>query len=577
VTALLETFTLLIISLFALTMAAPEAIPNHFMLQPLLSWRPSLDDLVRDPRRLVILTSLLMIIFVAFKSVMFIFANYLAATLAQRICLEISGQALEDCLSQDYHAHLNRRTETLIHSVIKRDNLGFFALHNFYVLTNCFSCLTLFVTLAIIEPKLTLIVALTFGFTSLLVYGLVRRQLEKNSQKIQDFVVKEGRNLVAIGQGFREIIIYARQKTAIKRFMDSGINHNSAKAFLNFSYTIPSQVLEIVGFVAIGLVVIMMILADLPLAEIIASTSILMLTAWRILPAVSRLLTFTVSLRSLRSQAMAILEVAERRAQAAPPPEPDPHFKFEKNLTLARISYSYPNALERAVKNLTLTIPKGQSVGLVGLSGSGKTTLALLLSALISPQSGSFLVDGQALDPARRAAYFQILGYVPQNPLLVEGSLAENVAFSQWGEDYDRARVEEVCHAAAMDFAFDHPQGLDQPLFPSSLSGGQAQRTAIARALYPRPQIIIFDEATSALDLASENIIKNTLERFQGQLTAIIIAHRLSTVENCDTLVWMEDGAIKMTGPPKEIIPLYQKNIAELSETTINQSKTKTN
>jgi ABC-type multidrug transport system fused ATPase/permease subunit len=554
------------ISLFALTMAAPEAAPDHFLIRPFLAYWPALAQLAREPRNLVILTSLLMIVFVAIKSTIFVYSNHRSSLLSQRISLEVSRQALQNALNQDYQDLLGSEPDALVHSILNRSNLGTFLLHNFFFQANCFSCLALFSTLAILEPKLTLITAISFGLASLFVYGLVRQKLDLYGRKVQEYIVQEGHNLVAISQGFREIIIYARQKTALKHFLALGQKAINSKAFLNFAFTLPSQSLEVVGFGTIGLIVILMILANLPLAEIIATTSMLMLTAWRILPAVSRCLSYTVSVRSLRAQALAILELAidQDKAQKVRP-KPDPDFAFNRELTLENVAFAYPKAQDQAVKNLSLTIPKGQSLGLIGQSGSGKTTLALILSGLIQPQDGRFLVDGQELSPAKKEAYYQILGYVPQNPLLVEGTLAENVAFSQWGEESDRARVMEVCQEAAMTFAFDHPLGLDQPVTPGSLSGGQAQRAAIARALYPRPKIVIFDEATSALDLASENIIKNTLERFQGQLTSVIIAHRLSTVETCDALVWLEAGSIKMVGPPKEIIPLYQKNMDELS------------
>ncbi|MDR1872918.1 MAG: ABC transporter ATP-binding protein/permease [Deltaproteobacteria bacterium] len=564
-TALTETFTLLVISLFALTIAAPDAAPSHFLIRPFLNYFPKLAEIVANPRSMVILTSSLMIFFVAIKCVLTIYASHRATVQAQRMSLELSGQALASYLASDFEEHLKTETQNVIHLITNRDRVGLFFLNNLFLYANAFSCLTLFVSLAVIEPKLTLIVVVAFGLAALTVYGLVKKQLDAFSQKVQQDHVKEGRDLLALNQGVREILIYGRQKTALKRFFALGQGSVKARAFVYFCSTIPSQALEAVGFGTIGLMVVSLILYNLPLADIVASTSILMLTAWRILPAVSRCLSFAVSVRSLRPQAIALLELVENKV-AQPLAPPDPNFTFEKEISLDNVTFTYPSGDQPAVQDLSLTIQKGQSVGLIGLSGSGKTTVALLLSGLVTPKAGRFLVDGETLTPAKRAAYFKILGYVPQNPLLLEGTLAENVAFSQWGETFDRDRVFKVCQEAALDFAVSRKEGLDQLLAPSSLSGGQAQRTAIARALYPNPKIVIFDEATSALDQASENIIKNTLERFQGRLTSIIIAHRLATVEKCDLLVWVDAGSIKLSGPPAIVIPEYEKALAALTQ-----------
>ncbi|MDR2423018.1 MAG: ABC transporter ATP-binding protein/permease, partial [Deltaproteobacteria bacterium] len=556
--ALTETATLLVISLFALTMAAPEAAASHFLVRSILDFFPAVGAIAADPRHLVILTSSLMVFFVFVKCGLTIYSAQWSSVLAQRVGLEVAGQALSGYLAWEYEDHLRPESQGAVHNILNRDRLAIFIAYDLFFFANVINCLALFVSLSVIEPKLTLIVVVVFGLASLVVYSLVRRELDRHSQKVQDYVIKEGQEMVALSQGVREVLIYGRQKTAFERVQALGRVAIKSRAIVNFYSHVPTQALEAVGFGTIGLMVVLMIAWGLPLPEIIASTSILMLTAWRILPAVSRCLAYTVTVRTLRPQALAILSLAEERRSAGLV-QPDPNFAFRKSLDLVEAAFAYPGSKAAAVKNLNLSIQKGQSVGLIGTSGSGKTTLALLLSGLVKPHFGQFLVDGQPLTPARQAAYFRILGYVPQNPLLVEGTLADNVAFSRWGESYDRDRVLAACQEAAVDFVQTHPKGLDQPIAPASLSGGQAQRTAIARALYPKPEVIVFDEATSALDQASENVIKNALDRLKGRLTSVIVAHRLSTVENCDLLVWVEAGAIRAVGPPKTLLPLYEK------------------
>ena len=165
------------------------------------------------------------------------------------------------------------------------------------------------------------------------------------------------------------------------------------------------------------------------------------------------------------------------------------------------------------------------------------------------------------LDDSLRASWMQSIGYVPQSPFLLNGSLAENIAFSQWGQKIDRQRVDECCRMAAMDFVSDLEDGIDTIIGERGvrLSGGQLQRVSIARALYGRPQLIIFDEATSALDGATEQAIQKTIEGLRKQITIVIIAHRLTTVKKCHYLYTIQNGQIQERGSGEDFLNLYQQ------------------
>ncbi len=204
---------------------------------------------------------------------------------------------------------------------------------------------------------------------------------------------------------------------------------------------------------------------------------------------------------------------------------------------------------------------KGSMVGIIGPSGAGKSTLVGILTGLLSPDSGCVSVDDVPLDAVRSAGWSVQIGYVPQTPFLLNASLADNVAFSRWGEAIDRDRVSACCRMAAIDFLDQLPEGLDTLLGErgTRLSGGQLQRVAIARALYSGPACIIFDEATSSLDGAAEAAIQRTINGLRDQMTLIVIAHRLSTVEMCDTVYWLEGGAVVDSGPAEVIVPAYRQ------------------
>ncbi|MBQ3059690.1 MAG: ATP-binding cassette domain-containing protein [Desulfovibrio sp.] len=293
--------------------------------------------------------------------------------------------------------------------------------------------------------------------------------------------------------------------------------------------------------------------------------TIVMLMAWRILPLLNRTLGSLVSVRSNRAGAIRCLETLERiqGQHILDVVGPDPMFRFTNTISLDEVTFSYSKDKKAAVYNFSCTISKGQQIGLIGKSGSGKSTLAGIISGLMQPSQGRFLIDGRELTPAELSAYRLKIGYVPQTPYLMAGSIAENVAFSQWGKPYDAGRVLQACRMAALDIVDTDPRGIKYPLRENGagLSGGQAQRVSIARALYANPEILILDESTSALDQQTEAAIMQTINSLKHHLTIIIIAHRLTTIEQCDHLLWLQDGRLYKQGSTFEVLSEYTESL----------------
>ena len=184
------------------------------------------------------------------------------------------------------------------------------------------------------------------------------------------------------------------------------------------------------------------------------------------------------------------------------------------------------------------------------------------MAGLLQADSGNIAVDGHPLNPTRERL---AVGYVPQSLYLLDASLEENVAFSRWQEPADAARAHECCQMAAMNFVDDLPEGIHTVLGERGvrLSGGQVQRVGIARALYSDPELLIFDEATSALDGATEKEIMGTISSLRGSVSILLIAHRLSTVEICDTIYRIEQGRIVDSGCPQIVLPRYEQALRE--------------
>jgi ABC-type multidrug transport system fused ATPase/permease subunit len=229
---------------------------------------------------------------------------------------------------------------------------------------------------------------------------------------------------------------------------------------------------------------------------------------------------------------------------------------FNSDLFCSKISFSYLNSSNKAIEDISFKILRGQSVGLIGPSGSGKSTLVDIILGLLKPDSGDIKVDGQNLTDCLRDWQNKI-GYVPQSIYLIDDSLRKNIAFGIKEEDIDDDAVIRAIKAAQLEeFVQDLPNKLETFVGERGvrLSGGQRQRIGIARALYHDPEVLVLDEATSALDMETEKEVMKSVNMLHGKKTLIIVAHRLTTVEDCDYLYKLEKGKIVSEGTPTQIL-----------------------
>ncbi|MCW5890271.1 MAG: ABC transporter ATP-binding protein [bacterium] len=278
---------------------------------------------------------------------------------------------------------------------------------------------------------------------------------------------------------------------------------------------------------------------------------------FRVIPSLNR---WMQSVSEVRLGSAAVHELAAELARlstAAPPSDtPVAPLAFDETLDLRHVDFTYDGAEQAALQGVSLTIRRGESVGIVGATGSGKTTLVDVLTGLLAPTAGAILVDGRPL-PADPRAWQRAIGYVPQAVALVDDSLRRNVALGVAPHAIDEARLAAAIATAQLaELVAGLAEGLDTIVGENGvrLSGGQRQRVGIARALYHAPSLLVFDEATSALDNSTEAALLGAIEALRGTCTLVVVAHRLSSVRPCDRLVLLAGGRIAAVGSWEELM-----------------------
>lgn len=234
-----------------------------------------------------------------------------------------------------------------------------------------------------------------------------------------------------------------------------------------------------------------------------------------------------------------------------------PRLRLTKDLAFRNVVYHYPGNAQPTLRSMSWLVPAGSKVGIVGSTGAGKTTMVDIILGLLRPAGGQVLVDGAEVTDSRLRAWQASIGYVPQSIFLADTTLANNIAFGVPSDEVDYARVEAVSRLANLhEFVVNELPEKYETLAGERgvrFSGGERQRVGIARALYHDPDVIILDEATSALDNVTEKLVMQSMDALAPSKTVLMIAHRLSTVKNCDVIFFLEDGVVSAQGTFDEL------------------------
>ncbi len=403
-------------------------------------------------------------------------------------------------------------------------------------------------TLIIVDPLIACAAFLLISLYYASVFSFLKSRYSRASAEQKEAhrgVMKEAQQLLG---GIKPIKVQNAEASFLDRFATHSKTQATVNTRLPIYFHAPKYILEPIAFGGIVVVVIIQASTGRDFASIVPTLGIIGLAGYRMLPAAQILYS---QISQIATQRHALEEVydefqkdgvafAGNTANHVASKKPAP-IKWAHEIRLENISFAYPGAKNPVLDRFSLTIKQGTSVGIIGPTGSGKSTLIDLILGLHQPTGGRLLVDGKNLDPSDMRAWQAGIGYVPQDVFLIDDTLASNIALGLSDDAIDLERLREVASAARiLDFIEnDLNDGFDTMVGERGirLSGGQRQRIAIARALYHRPSLLILDEATSALDSVTEAEVTEAINSLQGHVTMLVVAHRLSTVERCDTII----------------------------------------
>jgi len=456
--------------------------------------------------------------------------------------------------------HLKRNSAEILRNLISSVPAAFeavrlmmlIALESLLVLAAC-------TLLLFFEPVVTIVTAvvlLGFGIAFHRLMGPVFQRWGQRTHLLEGASIKWINHAVG---AIRDVKLLDREGYMSEVFHDISRKRVRYQSRMITAQHIPRVLIESVVMTGFLIVLLVLVATKESFEEVIFILGLFGVASLRLMPSVNRILISTTDLK----QRVASIDVLYEDLREAHLDAPEssvstevPSLRFDREIKLDAIRFSYPAAEKGALHGVDLVIARGESVGFIGPSGAGKTTLIDIILGLLRPTEGRLLVDGSDVFSNLRG-WQDHLGYVPQSVFLLDDTLRRNIAFGRHDEDIDDDRIADVVRMASLDSVVGElPNGLETVIGESGarLSGGQRQRVAIARALYHNPDVLVFDEATAALDNETERDVTRAIETLAGDKTVLIIAHRLSTVRNCDRLVVMNAGRVVAVGSFDELL-----------------------
>ena len=555
--AMLEVVGIGLIPVFVSVVASPQRVLEH------ATWGPWLQQLgIESSRDLLIYGAASLIIVFIIKNLYLMGYRYLEARFIFNRRYLFSLRLMTAYMQAPYTFYLQRNSSELLRNATGEVNI---LINNVLapimnISKEVIMSLAVLVFLVVLEPLITLFVLMVMGGIAGLFLFFTQRKIKHFGIEAQHY---RKEMLKAAQQGFggiKDVRVLNREAFLVNVFGKMAHRLSRLQMMKKVVTDMPRPMVETIAVTGIMVIALIMHLQGRPIADIVPIIALFGVATIRLMPSIEITTRMFTELRyniaavnpiydditALKNHQQAFR--ADRRKNAKT--------TLTDRISINNLHYQYPNSREQALHGVSMEIPRGKAVAFVGPSGAGKTTIADMLLGLLEPQQGEILVDGKNIYDSI-SAWQRNIGYIPQFIFLSDDTMRRNIAYGLPDDMIEEDKVRRAVELSQLsELAGRLPDGLETVIGErgARLSGGQRQRVGIARALYHNPQVLVMDEATSALDNLTEQHVINAIEALKGERTIIMIAHRLTTVMNCDVLFLMEDGKITDQGSYAELL-----------------------
>jgi ABC-type multidrug transport system fused ATPase/permease subunit len=540
-------FEVLGISLIIPLMEAIIGQNNNILTQLIGSFYPGLST-----KEFILISLAAFVSFYVIKGLYLSLLAWILGRFSYAVKAEISNNLMKNYLGAPYEFYLKRNSAQLIRNLTKEsDQMVNNVLNPLLVIaTESIVIICIGIFLIVLEPVGTIVVmALMFLFS----YGFQRflgnymSKLGKIRLHVDGMLIQKSQESLG---GIKDVKVLLKEEYFLKQFSNYNLILSAVSTKQHVLGQIPRMYLETIGVLFLSVLMLFLTLSNENFLQAIPALGVFSLAAFRLLPSFNRVIS---ALNLLHFAEPVVINMNEQLntsnavcSSMIIGQSDTPALTFERSIEIQDLCYQYPGSVEFSLCNISLSIKRGMSIGIIGKSGAGKSTLADVVLGLLTPSSGAILVDGINIHE-NNTAWQQLIGYVQQDIFLLDDSIRRNIAFGLPEDSIDTKRMNGVVVESQLEeFISSLPDGLNTQLGERGvrLSGGQKQRIGIARALYRNSSTLIFDEATSALDNETESEIVSAINNLKGTRTIIVIAHRLSTTEHCDRVIELTDGGI---------------------------------
>ena len=520
---------------------------------------------IKNSNELITFITFLFVLIALLAMLIRVFNLYISCKFSGLIGSDLSTKAYRNLISRPYMDQIKSNSSDLIIPVTNHITAMIGVINNFLQLLLSFliifSILLSFITTNI---NLTFLTLIFLGFSYLIIIIITNKRTKRISRYFSIEYSKQLKSLQESFSSIKDIYLTGSFRNYLENFKEIEFPLRGAQQEAKFLTVFPRYLIEFVAISSIVVLFSYLTINEKDFIKVIPSLAFVALGLQKLLPACQNVYANWTQIKTYSDSVKKVIKILDDNFLPEILKKYEP-FELKEKIKIRNLGFNYSGRSDFFLKNISIEIKKGEKIGIIGSTGSGKSTFIDLLMGLLIPSNGKIFIDNLDLFSKKNTntlyRWRAAVAHVPQNVFLSDNSFLENIAIGFKKNEIDLDRVKKVSEVARIkDFIESTSMGFNTNVGERgvSLSGGQIQRLGIARALYKESTILVLDEATSALDIYTEKQVMKSLNNLNKKLTVFIVAHRISTVQNCDKLLLFSNGNIKSYGTPEEIIPLIK-------------------